>query len=145
MTPISADEIRNEVKKFWDHFCKRSKSRFDEMYAASATVFAADSRRIEPARLMLMRRERELFGPSSQVAAKLGTIDVQLLSPDMAVAFYPLHWSITRTFATKRVQVDMPFIRATQAFQRDEKGALRIVHEHVSSAEPVQPKELPLH
>lgn len=142
--PISPDEVRSEVKKFWDFFSRKSKSRFGEMYLPSATVFAADSRRIEPARLMLLRRERELFGPSSLVAAKLGTIDVQLLGPDLAVASYPLHWSITRTFASqKRVQVDMPYVRATQAFQSDDKGVLRITHEHMSSAEPVSPKELP--
>lgn len=141
--PISPEEVRTEVKKFWDFFSRKSKSRFEEMYLPSATVFAADSRRIEPARLMLLRRERELFGPSSLVAAKLGTIDVQLLGPDLAVASYPLHWSITRAFASqKRVQVDMPYVRATQAFQRDDKGILRIIHEHMSSAEPVSPKEL---
>lgn len=144
MTPISPDEVRAEVRKFWDFFSRKSKSRFEEMYLPSATVFAADSRRMEPARLMLMRRERELFGPASLVAAKLGTIDVQLAGSELAVASYLLEFSITRTFASgKRVQVEVPFMRATQAFQRDEKGTLHIVHEHMSSAEPVVPKELP--
>jgi len=144
MTPISPDDVRAEVKKFWEFFSRKSKSRFEEMYLPSATVLAADSRRIEPARLMLLRRERELFGPASLVAAKLGTIDVQFVGPDAAVASYPFHFSITRTFASgKRVQVEMPFGRATQAFQRDDKGVLRIIHEHMSSAEPVSPKELP--
>jgi ketosteroid isomerase-like protein len=144
MTPISPDEIRSEVQKFWEFFSRKSKSRFEEMYFPAATVFSADSRRIEPARLMLIRRARELFGPVSLVAAKLGAIDVQFAGPDLAVASYPFHFSITRTFATgKRVQVDMPFVRATQVFQRDEKGVLRILHEHMSSAEPVSPKELP--
>jgi len=144
MSNISADDIRAEVKKFWDFFSRKSKSRFDEMYFHSATVFAADARRMEPARLMLVRRERELFGPASLVAAKLGTIDVQILGADLAVASYPFHLSITRTFASgKRFQVEVPSGRATQVFQRDEKGILRILHEHMSSAEPVSPKELP--
>jgi ketosteroid isomerase-like protein len=144
MSNISADEIRAEVKKFWDFFSRKSKSRFDEMYFQSASVFAADARRLEPARLMLVRRERELFGPTSLVAAKLGSIDVQLLGADLAVASYPFHMAITRTFASgKRFQVEVPSGRSTQVFQRDEKGALRIIHEHMSSAEPVAPKELP--
>lgn len=144
MSNTSPDEIRAEVKKFWDFFSHKSKSRFEEMYFPSATVFAADARRMEPAPLMLVRRERELFGPASLVAAKLGTIDVQLLGADLAIASYPFHFSITRTLASgKRVQVEVPTGRATQVFQRDEKGVLRIVHEHMSSAEPVSPKELP--
>ncbi|HXN73263.1 MAG TPA: hypothetical protein VN861_11990 [Candidatus Acidoferrales bacterium] len=43
----------------------------------------------------------------------------------------------------KRVSVDVPFGRATQVFQRDANGNLRIIHEHMSSAAPVSPKELP--
>ena len=144
MSNILPDEIRAQVKQFWDFFSRKLKSRFEEMYFRSATVFAADARRLELAQLMLMRRERELFGPTSLVAAKLGTIDVQLLGADLAIASYPFHFSITRTFASgKRSQVEVPSGRATQVFQRDEKGVLRIIHEHMSSAEPVSPKELP--
>jgi len=114
------------------------------MYVPSATVFAADARRMEPARLMLVRRERELFGPASFVAAKLGTIDVQPLGADLAIASYPFHFSITRTLASgKRYHVEVPTGRATQVFQRDDKGILRIIHEHMSPAEAVSPKELP--
>lgn len=93
---------------------------------------------------MLVRRERELFGPESFVAAKLGSIDVQPLGADLAIASYPIHFSITRTLASdKRYHVEVPNGRATQVFRRDEKGVLRIIHEHMSSAEPVSPKELP--
>jgi ketosteroid isomerase-like protein len=144
MENISPDEVRAEVKKFWDFFSRKSKARFDEMYLPSATVFAADSRRMEPARLVLVRRERELFGPRSLVAAKLGLIDLQILGTDLAIASYPLHFSLPRALASsKRYQAEIPSGRATQVFQRDDKGVLRIIHEHVSSAEPVSVKELP--
>jgi len=144
MSNISSDDVRAEVKKFWDFLSRKLKSQFAEMYLSSATVFAADARRMEPARLMLVRRERELLGPASFVAAKLGSIDVQPLGADLAVASYPFHLSITRTRASgKRYQSEVPSGRATQVFQRDEKGVLRIIHEHMSSAEPVSTKELP--
>lgn len=144
MGNIASEEIRDAVKNFWEFFSRKSKSRFEEMYFPSATVFSADARRMEPARLMLVRRERELFGPTSFVSAKLGSIDVQLFGPDLAIASYPFHLSITRAFASgKRVQVEVPSGRATQIFRRDENGILRIIHEHMSSAEPVSPKELP--
>jgi len=144
MRDISADEIRAEVRKFWDSFSRKSKTRFGEMYLPSATVFAIDARRMELARLMLVRRERELFGPASLVVAKLGSIDVQLLGANLAVASYPFHFSITRALpGDKSYQAEIPSGRATQVFQRDEEGVLRIIHEHMSSAEPVSLKELP--
>ncbi len=144
MSYISSDDVRAEVKKFWDLLSRKRKSEFAEMYLSSATVFAADARRMELARLMLVRRERELLGPASFVAAKLGTMDVQPLGADLAIVSYPFHLSITRTLATgKRYQSEVPSGRATQVFQRDEKGVLRIIHEHMSSAEPVSTKELP--
>jgi ketosteroid isomerase-like protein len=146
MSNISSDDVRAEVKKFWDFLSRKLKSQFAEMYLSSATVFAADARRMEPARLMLVRREREreLLGPASFVAAKLGSIDVQPLGADLAIASYPFHLSITRTLASgKRYQSEVPRGRATQVFHRDEKGVLRIIREHMSSAEPVSSKELP--
>ncbi len=144
MSKTSADEVRARVEQFWNLFIKKSKNEFDELYSSSATVFAADARRGESARLMLVRRARELFGPASSVAAKLGTIDVQLLRDDLAVASYAFHFTMTRSLPTgKRVSLDVPFGRSTQVFQRDASGILRIIHEHQSSAEPVIPKELP--
>jgi len=141
---ISPEEVRAEVRKFWDFFSRKSKAQFAEMYLPSATVFAVDSRRIELARLMLVRRERELFSPASSVAAKLGPVDVQLLAPDLAVASYPFHLSITRALpGGKSYYAEVPSGRATQVFQRHAIGVVRILHEHMSSAEPVTVKELP--
>jgi ketosteroid isomerase-like protein len=144
MDTTSADEVRALVEKFWNYFVRKSKSEFDKMYSPAATVFAADARRGEPARLMLVRRARELFGPASAVGAKLDAIDVQILRDDLAVASYAFHFNVTRSLPNgKRVSVDVPFGRATQVFQRDTNGNLRIIHEHMSSAAPVSPKELP--
>jgi len=144
MEPISPTQIRVEIKKFWDAFAGKSKSGFENLYSPTATVFSVDGRRSEPGRLMLVRREREFFGLQSSVGARLGEIVVQVLAPNLAVAAYPFHFSVIRSLANgRRVQVEVPFGRATQIFQQDEHGACRIIHEHLSSAEPVEPKELP--
>jgi ketosteroid isomerase-like protein len=144
MEAISSEQIRAEVHAFWDAFASRSKDRFQELYSPTASCFAADGRRSEPARLMWVRREREFFGPKSSVQAKLGVVEVQLLGSNLAVATYPFHFSIIRVLPNgSRVQVEVPLSRATQVFHREEGGRLRIIHEHLSSAEPVQPKQLP--
>ena len=144
MEAIAPDQIRAQVRRFWELFSGKDKASFDQLYAPTATVFAADARRSEPARLMLVRRERELFGPVSLVKARLGEITVQLLSSDLATASYPFHFSVTRTLPNgSRVHVEVPFGRATQVFHRNENGALLIIHEHMSSGEPVSPKTVP--
>lgn len=144
MAKTSADEVRDVVQQFWGFFIGKSKSQFEGMYSPSATVFAADARRGESARLMLVRRTRELLGTASAVGAKLDAIDVQILREDLVVASYAFHFNVTRSLPNgKRVSVDVPFGRATQVFQRDAHGNLRIIHEHMSSAAAVSPKELP--
>jgi ketosteroid isomerase-like protein len=144
MEAIAVEEIRAQVRKFWDLFSRKDKSSFDRLYAPMATVFAADARRCEPARLMLMRRARELFAPACAVAAQLGDINVQVLAPNLAVANYSFHFSLTRNLANgSRVHLEVPFARATQVFHRNESGGLMIIHEHMSSAEPVKPETLP--
>jgi ketosteroid isomerase-like protein len=71
-------------------------------------------------------------------------VSVQVLAPALAVASYPFHFSIIRVLSNGNcAEVEVPFGRATQVFQRDEAGRLQIIHEHLSSAEPVTPKELP--
>jgi ketosteroid isomerase-like protein len=67
----------------------------------------------------------------------VSTIDVQIVGPDVAIAAYTygFHMHKIRADGTT-VQLDTPFGRATQVFQRDEAGALRIVHEHLSATAP---------
>lgn len=141
--PISVAQVRAQVHQFWTLFTDKSKAKFEELYLPEATVFALDGRRCEPARLMIVRRSRELFATSSFTEAQAGSVDVQVLQPDLAVACYPFHLSGTRTLpGGRRYTGDVPFGRATQVFLRDKAGVLLIVHEHTSSAEPVVVKEL---
>jgi ketosteroid isomerase-like protein len=143
MEAITPDQIRGRVQEFWDAFAGQSKDKFQEMYSPTASCFAADGRRSEPARLMWVRREREFFGPKSSVGARVGVVTVQVLAQALAVASYPFHFSIVRILPNgSRVEVEVPFGRATQVFFRNENGKLLIIHEHLSSAEPVTPKGL---
>ena len=74
---------------------------------------------------------------------KLGFIDVQLLGPDVAVTSYPLSFSTTRNMPNgRRYRAEIPYLRATHVFVSDADGQLRIIHEHLSSAEPVAAQEV---
>lgn len=143
MDVITAERVRRAVQEFWDAFSHQEKSRFQELYSPTAVCYAADGRRSEPARLMWVRREREFFGPKSSVGAKVGAVSVQILGPNVASASYGFHFSIVRILPNShRAEIEVPYGRATQVFQREADGRLLIIHEHLSSAEPVTPKEI---
>jgi len=143
MELISADQVREEVRRFWRAFSSKAKDQFETMYMPTATVFAVDGRRAELARLTVVRRARELMSESSSVATKLGFIEVQVLGPNVVVASYPLQFSTTRNLPNgHRYRAEIPYLRATQVFVRDSASPLRIIHEHLSSAAPVTITEL---
>jgi ketosteroid isomerase-like protein len=143
--PILADEVRAAVHNCWDAMRAKSKDRFAAVYFPTAIFFAADARRSEPARLVIVRRTREFFGAASSVKVDLSPIDVQIAGSVGAIASYTFHFHMVRQLANGKChEKDVPFCRATALFQRDETGALRIFHEHQSSIDVGVSKELPV-
>jgi ketosteroid isomerase-like protein len=137
MERISPEEVRAEVSKFWNIFSSKSKEKFDEMYFPAATVFSSTAQHTEPGRLMVARRLRQFFGPAISLRAEVGAVDVQLVGANVAIATYIFRFRSTKTESDgTQIKRETPFGRATQIFQRDENGALRIIHEHMSSATP---------
>jgi ketosteroid isomerase-like protein len=136
MPEISAEQVGAQVQGFWNAFCEKSGRVLEQMYLPSAIVFNTYARRSEPAQLMLARRVRKFGELKSFVNAKLGTVDVQIAG-DMAIASYPYHFHSTKANRDgSRLEIDVPYSRATQIFQADQSGALRILHEHLSVGEP---------
>jgi len=132
---ISPEDVRTAVRRFWTILCGKSKEKFAEMYFSGASVFSSTASRTEPGRLMLARRMRKIFDSSTSLNAELGTIEVQILGDNTAVAAYVYAFHATETGSDgSRTRRTTPFARATHIFQRDEQGALRIIHEHLSSA-----------
>lgn len=144
MPSISIEEVRDRVRAFWQAYGRQSKTEFEQFYFPEATVLEFDGRRIEPGRLMVVRRVRELFPKMSAVTAELGVIDVQIIEPDLAVACYGYHYRVVRAMPNgKRYESDVPQARVTHVFKRDDQGQLRIIHEHMSAGAVSVPKELP--
>jgi ketosteroid isomerase-like protein len=137
------ERVREIVHKYWKHYCNCSAEDLLAMYVPTASVIAAGARRSEPARLAIARRQRELFGQGASVQAQPGTIDVQPITAEVAIASYSFHFNLIKVFANgKRFSIDMPNARATQVFRRDEEGLVRIIHEHMSTPKNGVYKEL---
>lgn len=59
---------------------------------------------------------------------------MEILAPDVAIATYTYRFHRDKIQADRsEVGIDTLFGRATQIFQRDEAGAILIVHEHLSA------------
>ena len=144
MQKISVEQVRAQVQNFWRVFSGKSAAEFESLYFPEGTILEMDARRIEPARLMVARRVRELLAERASVDAQLGPMDVLILEPNLAVAAYSLHFHVIRLMPNgKRRESDVRIARATQVFQQDEHGVLRILHEHLSAGTAAVPVELP--
>lgn len=133
---ISAEDVSTQVQRFWNAYCTGAKHNLEKMYFPAAIVFGTFARRSESVQLTLARRLRKSSSSKSSMSAVLGPIDVQVMG-DVAIASYPYHFHLLKTNSDgSRLDLDQPYSRGTQIFQLDEDGALRILHEHFSVAEP---------
>jgi ketosteroid isomerase-like protein len=134
---ISPDDVRAEVQMFWSILSGKSKQKLEDLYSPSAVVFTGKAKQSEHGTLTAMRRMRQFVGADSTSSAELDPIEVQIAGPDVAIASYTYRFHASKTRKDgSREQRNTLFGRSTQIFQRDDRGALKIVHEHLSSAAP---------
>jgi ketosteroid isomerase-like protein len=132
---VSPGEIRTEVQKFWSIMSGKSKEKLDDLYSPSAIVFTGNGKQSERGPLTAIRRMRQLAASDSTSTAELDPIEVQISGPDVAVASYTYRFHSTKTNKDgSRTARNTLYGRSTQIFQRNDRGALKIVHEHLSSA-----------
>jgi len=133
-TGVTSDEVRARIRELWKNVSTKARDEYEAMYAPMGTVVSSSTRRPETARLMLARRVRQFFDPTISLVVELGAIEVQIVPGDVAIATYPyVLRSVKLNRDGTRSERETPNGRATQIFQRDEHGALRVVHEHLSS------------
>ena len=132
MEQISSDKVRAEINRFWLILSGKSHDKLEDLYSADAIVFTGKAKRPEPAMMAIARRTRR--APSSGSTAEVGTLELQIAG-GVAVASYTYKYQEARTGGDgAKSQRSTLYGRATQIFQMDTKGALKIVHEHLSAA-----------
>jgi ketosteroid isomerase-like protein len=136
MENISPEQVRAEVRRFWAVMSRKLKDELDEMYSPTAIVFTGKAKRSESAKLIAVRRLRQRSAAAPTSSVELDSIEVQIVEPDAAIAAYTYSYHTDKTGVDgAKVQLDTLLGRATQIFQRDEAGVLRIVHEHLSATD----------
>lgn len=131
------EQVLSTVRSFWKAFCSSNPATLAEFYSPEAVVFGVEGARAEPIRLAMARRQREYFDHRSQLRIDLGPIEVQLLSPTLALATYTLSFHATNVAVAGAPprERQIPHGRATQVFALDREGNLLIMHEHFSSSD----------
>lgn len=131
MERISSEKVRAEINRFWLILSGKSKDPLEDLYSPDAIVLTGKARRPEPAMLAIARRSRR---PGSNTSAEIGSVELQIAG-DVAITSYTYHFQEERAAADgSRSQRTTLYGRATQIFQTDSKGAVKIVHEHLSAA-----------
>lgn len=126
------------MRRVWELFASKKIDQWQSFYADVTSVFGTASKRPEPARLAVLRRQREYLTSVTKVVVHVGKVDVEIIGPDCAVAAYTMQLDaeqIARLSAAgqKDHQEHLENARVTHVFQRDSDGRLRIVHEHISA------------
>lgn len=135
---LSEPEIDAAVRSFWQLFAAKKADLWQGFYADVALVFGTASTRPEPARLIVLRRQREYLASGARMQIDVGRIEVEMLGPNCAVAAYLLRLhadQIAKLSASghKEMEEHLENARVTHVFVRQDDGSLRIVHEHISA------------
>ena len=117
------------MRRFWELFAHKKTHEWQRFYADSAVVFGTGSTRPEPARLVVLRRQREYLASSARMTIDVGRIDVELLGRDCAIAAYLLHLhaeQIAKLSASgsKESEEHLQNARVTHVFHRHEDGGI---------------------
>jgi hypothetical protein len=134
MSSISQEQVRKQVERFWQIMCGKSSGKLEDLYAHDALVISGRARRPEAANLAMTRRARRINEPGAEATVEIGPVEVQLSGPGAAIASYTYKLRQVRRGADGGRNERQLLGRATQIFQLDSRGILRIVHEHLSAA-----------
>jgi ketosteroid isomerase-like protein len=133
---LTKAEIESAVRAYWKTLAAKEAVQQQNFYADSATVFATNSKKLEPARLVLLRRQREYLATATRTSVQIGEIHVELIGPAHALAAYIIQLDAKNVAKAspqgQSTEEHLENARVTHVFQRQNDGSLAIVHEHIS-------------
>jgi ketosteroid isomerase-like protein len=134
MISVSPEQVRKEVERFWQIMCGKSSDKLEDLYAPDALVISGRAKKPEAANLAIARRARRIREPGAEAIVEIGPLEVQITEPNAAIASYTYKLQQIRPGPGGGRHERQLLGRATQIFQLDPRGRLRIVHEHLSAA-----------
>jgi len=134
---LTRAEVESFLHKHWNNFASKRLRAHEDSFAPNSFIFSSSSKRVEPGRLMLLRRQREYMNDSTRITVQLSNLEVEFVGPDAAVAAYNLQFDAEKRLVTdaagqKAAEEHLLHGRVTHVLVRDTDGNLKILHEHIS-------------
>lgn len=133
---ISISMVEEQVRRCWRAVMEKSAEDMIHSYTYDSIVFHPHQERPESGRVCATRREREYCTRQVQFHVEITSpIQVQLLSPEIAVANYRYRMKATglrNPVTGKSYDKEIRSGRATQVFVMQKDGELQIASEHLS-------------
>src|SRR5882672_8570036 len=99
--PGTRTEVESFVRKYWDIFAAKQVRAHESSFTSDSFIFSSSSKRIEPGRLVLIRRQREYMNDATKLTIHVSNMQVETMGTDVAVAAYNIQFD-----AEKRVVKD---------------------------------------
>jgi ketosteroid isomerase-like protein len=135
-TLLTKTDVESAVRAYWRALAAKEVVQQQNFYDDQAGIFTTDSNKLERARLVLLRRQREYLSAATRTTIQVGEIDVEIIGGSHAVAAYIIRLDakdVSRTSSSGHsTEEHLENARVTHIFHRQSDGALRIVHEHIS-------------
>src|SRR5258708_3992283 len=90
LTTLSKAEVESAVRAYWRALAAKEAVKQQNFYDDQAGIFATDSRKLERARLVLLRRQREYLSAATKTSVQVGEIEVELIGSSHALAAYTI-------------------------------------------------------
>jgi ketosteroid isomerase-like protein len=134
---LTKADVESAVRVYWRALAAKEVIQQQNFYDDQASIFATNSNKLERARLVLLRRQREYLSAATKTTVQVGEIEVEIIGNAHAVAAYTIRLDakhVTRPSSSgSSTEEHLENARVTHIFQRQSDGALRIVHEHISA------------
>jgi ketosteroid isomerase-like protein len=134
---LTKTDVESAVRAYWRALAAKEVVQQQNFYDDQASIFATDSNKLERARLVLLRRQREYLSAATKTTVQVGEMEIEIIGNTHAVAAYTIRLDakhVTRPSASgSSTEEHLANARVTHIFQRQNDGALRIVHEHISA------------
>lgn len=137
LTQLTKIEVESAVRAYWKALSAKDAVQQQNFYDDHAGIFATESGKLERARQVLLRRQREYLSAAAKTTVQVGEIEIELIGSSHALAAYTIrldakHVTRASSSGSSLGEEHLENARVTHVFERQSDGALRIVHEHIS-------------
>src|SRR6266481_1361028 len=103
--PLSRQEVESFIYKYWNIFASKQVRAHEASFSPESFIFSSSSKRIEPGRLVLLRRQREYMNDATKLTVHVTNLQIEVPGPNIAVAAYNIQFDAEkRRVKAARVQ-----------------------------------------